>query len=481
MFEENKETQNIPVSPIPEEPEKKSSNKVVIGVIAGIMALLLVVALVLILGGLFKDNKKTVTDALKATFSESGDYIREAWGTEQYKGMFEGKIYTVDAQLDLTGGIGLDMVIQKNEDCTGLYAEGSLAGSAFLDMQLYEDEEEVRMALPSTSGYVFIVNKETCREDVQNLVDMGMLDQQTVDEIMSLYDQEEIEAIDEEAYEKLQKEIIKSCVTFFDKCEVKKGKSKKLTVDGKSTSCDGYILSITGENMSEFAEDLKAAYQGNEDSVESIFRLYESMDIELDLEEIYDSLDEIADSCRDAEKEAEIEIYLHDGRVAQIYMEFEEDDYIEWNVEGGNFPLENTNLVIEEAGETIFEIKRTGYERGGYHAEYELSDEYDTYMMELEYSKTTGEFVFELSEKGYGDDYSILYTFGNFKKTGDSTIAISIDALDIYEESVLSGDIIIENTCSDIERPEGIEKNLFLLTEDEWQEILMEIAMSMYS
>lgn len=472
MLEENNETTNVPVSPIPKDPEKKSSNKVVIGVIAGIIVLLFAAALALIFSGLFKDNRKTVADALKATFSESGDYIQEAWGAERYEGMFEDHTYTVDAQINLQGGIGLDMVLQKNENCTGLYADGSLAGSSILEMQVYEDEEEIRLALPGMADCVFTVNKATFREDVQNWVDMGMLDQQTVDEIMELYDQGQNDEMDSEVYEKLQKEIIESCLTFFNKCEVKKGKSRKLTVDGKSVACDGYILAITGENLAEFAENLKAAYQENEESVKSILSLYDSMNIEFDLEEIYASLDEIAESSRSSEEEAEIEIYLYKGRAARIYMEIDEDDSIEWNIEGGNFPLENMDLVIEEEGETVFEIKRTGYERGGYHAEYELSDNYDTYMVELEYSKDSGEFSLELSERGYGDDYSILYTFGSFEKSGDSAIDISIDALDIYEKSILTGDITIENICGDIERPEGTEKNLFLLTDDEWLEIM---------
>lgn len=472
--------QSVPVSPIPEEPVKKSSNKVVIGVIAGIAALLLIIVLVLIFGGLFKNDKQMIMDALKATFTESGNYMKEAWGIEQYEGMFEEDIYTVDAQMDLPEGIGVGMTIQNNADAYGIYADGSMYGSSLVDIQIYMDDAEIVAALPGMVDYVFTINRATLADDIQNMVDMDMIDQQSADEIIALNEGSEEEAISEEAYEQFEKDVMQACAAFFDKCEVEKGKSKELPVNGEDVNCKGYVLVITGENMAQFAEDIKAAYQNNEECVNAAFGVYESADIELpyDLDELYDSLDELAEECRDSEENAEIEFYLYDGKVAQIYVEFDEGEYMAWNIEGGNFPLENTSIVMEDTSGVLFEIKRTGSDGNRYRAKYEISDGYETYVFEIKYSKENGDFAIDLSDDVY--DYSILSMEGRFEKVSDSAIEISIDSLEIEEETVLSGDITIENTCDTIERPEGVEKEFLLLSEDELEAIMWEIVMSMY-
>ena len=47
-------------------------------------------------------------------------------------------------------------------------------------------------------------------------------------------------------------------------------------------------------------------------------------------------------------------------------------------------------------------------------------------------------------------------------------------------ESVLSGKISIANICDDIKRPTGEEKEMLLLSEDEWTQVVMDIVESFY-
>lgn len=473
--------QSTVVSPIPEEPEKKSSNKVVIGVIAGAVVLFLAIILVLVFSGLFRNDKQTVVKALQDTFTESGDYISEAWGFEQYEGMFEDEIYTLDAQLDLTEGINMDMTIQKSEDAYGLYIDGGVGGMSMLEVQIYADDAEIVISLPDMLDYMLTVNRATMKDDIQNMVDAYMMDQETADELVALNEGTEEEVTDNETYEKLQKEIIKSCVAFFDKCEVKKGNSKKLSVNDKEVDCKGYVMTVTRESLAELAEDIKEDYQENEESLTAMLNMYTAMGLDYDLDEVYDNLDIIIEGSEELEKDFEIEFYLYDGKVAQIYADINEDAYFEWNMEGGNFPLENTNIVLGDREYGDYVLRRTGSDNGKYQVRYEVGDEDETFVVELKYSKDKGNFSAEFTEDTYGYEESLLYVKGNFKKTGQSGVTLSIDSLEIEEEMILSGDIVIENTCGDISRPRGgEEKELFLLTEDEWDDMLWEIIKALY-
>lgn len=472
--------QSAVVSPIPEEPEKKSSNKVIIGVIAGAAILFLVMVLVLVFGGLFKDDKQTIVKALQDTFTESGNYISEAWGLEQYEGMFEEGIYTVDAQLDLPDGINMDVVVQKNEEACSIYVDGGIAGSSMTGIQMYVDEAEAVIALPGILEDIFTVNRATLEDDIQNMVDLEMLSQEDADELIALNEGTEGEAVDKEAYEKLQAEVIQSCVTFWDECEVKKGSSKQLTVNDKEVSSKGYVVTVTGENLAKLAENLKENYQENEAVLKAVMDASAGMAVgSYELDTIYDDLDTMIEDCRELEEDVTVEFYLYDGKVAQIYLNSVESNYMEWNIEGGNFPLENTSIVVGDEDGVIYELKRTGTDSGKYRARYEMGDGNETFAIDLKYSGKNGNFSVEFTEDMHGYEESLLYMKGSLQKTDQSTITISIDSLDIEEETILSGDIVMENICDTIERPQGRERELLLLTEDEWYEILYEVAMSL--
>lgn len=470
------EAQNIPISPIPQEPVKKSSNKVIIGVIVGIIVLLIVV-LVLIFSGLFTNDKVKVLDALKTTFAESGDYIKEAYALEQYEGMFEDENYTFDAAVDTSYyGMGVDMTIEKNENVYGTYASINMDGSALLDMQLYIDEGEMVLAFPEVLDYIFTVDRTTMADDIQNMVEIGGIDQETADSLVAMNEGTEEEAVSEEAYEKLKEDFLKALADFYEECDMKKGDSKTLSVNGEDVSCKGYVLVITSENTANFADNLKTVLQDNKEAFASATHFYESagMDSPYDIDEMCDQLDEFAAELREEGKELLIEFYLYNDRVAQIYTENEDGSYLEWNIEGGNFPLENTSLVAED----LLEIKRTGSDEDGeYYAKYEITDEYgDTSVLEVSYEKDNGDFYLEATGE-YGDS---VFLDGSIEKKNDTTVEIGIDSLEIDEEAILSADITIESTCGEIERPSGEEKELFLMSEDELNEALMDIIFALY-
>ena len=346
---------------------------------------------------------------------------------------------------------------------------------------IYTDDKEIVIELPEMIDYLLTINRETMDSDIQNLVEMGMLDQETVDELVALNEGTDEDAISEEAYEKFQKELMDTLKNFYNACEMKKGDSKELTVNGKNVNCKGYVLVITSEDTADFVENLKVVYQDNEECLKSISSLYESSNLDSlsDLDSLYEKFDEAVEELRDMEdKTAEIEFYLYSGKVAQIYFEGNDDAYIEWNIEGGNFPLENTSFTYEDEFGDRFVIERRGScEDDKYQARYEAVNEYDEPVaFEIQYKKNKGDFSLEILEDGD----SFILIDGNIDKSDDNTVDVDIDTLEMDGESVLSGKISIANICDDIKRPTGEEREMLLLSEDEWTQVVMDIVESFY-
>lgn len=469
-------------SPIPEEPVKKSSNKVVIGVVIGaVVAALLLLVAVLAFTGVFSNKKATVLKALGATFTESGDYLKEVYGTEQYEGIFDSKEYTIDSEFDTDYyGLGIDVSMMQKEEARSMHISADMMGVE-MAANIYTDDKEIVIELPEMIDYLLTINRETMDSDIQNLVEMGMLDQETVDELVALNEGTDEDAISEEAYEKFQKELMDTLKDFYNTCEMKKGDSKELTVNGKNVNCKGYVLVITSEDTADFVENLKVVYQDNEECLKSISSLYESSNLDSlsDLDSLYEKFDEAVEELRDMEDEtAEIEFYLYSGKVAQIYFEGNDDAYIEWNIEGGNFPLENTSFTYEDEFGDRFVIERRGScEDDKYQARYEAVNEYDeSVAFEIQYKKNKGDFSLEILEDGD----SFILIDGNIDKSDDNTVDIDIDTLEMDGESVLSGKMSIANICDDIKRPTGEEKEMLLLSEDEWTQVAMDILESFY-
>lgn len=472
------------VSPIPEEPQKKdNAAKIVIGaLVVAVIALIAVIIFMFTRKGDSSDPKGAVEEALKATFEESGEYLSDVWDLEKYEGMFEGNAYTIEADLDVTGGINLNMLMQQKEDVIGFNVEAASFGIT-IGLDGYIDDQEVRVALPGMVDYVFTIDRETLSEDIWNLVDEGMIDEETAEEIIALNEgQMQSDNLSVETAEKLGGAVIDSWTKFYDKASMEEVKdTKRLEVNGKDRDCQGYQLSISYGDAADFIEEIVALYLEN-DEFKAVLdaRLISGGYSESDLEDVYDELNEEIDDFleelkEDSKESIVIEFYLYDGKIAQVYTKVDKTE-IEWNVQGGNFPLENTSLTISDRYSEL-EFSRTGsMEKGEHRAEYVISQGYEEFVFDVRYEKETGDYYFDFI---YDDD-SMLFMTGTLEKEGDSTLVIVIDSFDIDEEFVFDGTITISDECDDIKKPKGEEMEVFSMDEDDWNDIFYEIMYSLY-
>lgn len=463
------------------EQKKKSPLKIIIPIVV-VIAVLLIAALVFVFAGVFGNKKKVLAEALSNTFKESGDYLAQTWAMEQYDGMFEDETMTVEMEFELPDGIGLDMTVQQDGKTLGMWGEGSLSGMALLEFEVYQDEKDILISLPGMLDYVFTIDRETLEDDIWNLVDMGMLDEEMAEEIIALNQGEmgtEGTSITDEEAEIILKEIVDAWKLLYDACEVKKIDAREVYVNGQDVQAKGYLVTAKVSDIADFFDTAIAAYENSEEmsimlETMLISQGYGDYSLEDAYDELYASVDELRE---EAEEILEVEFYIHDGMVAEIYSEDEDGEtYFEWDIEGGNFPLENTTLFLGDDIDYI-EISRTGsVEDGEYRAKYDIDDSYSVITMDFRYTQETGELSVEFLE----DDYSMLFFAGSMEKQDDTTISFSIDSLEIEEEEIMSGDITISDDCGEIVKPEGEEKNLLLMDETEWEDIIWELAMSMY-
>lgn len=466
-------TEQTQMPPVQKEPGKKYAIVIAIVIAAVVLAVVIVAFIVFRIS----TNKKTeIAKAMKATFSESEDYLKGVWKTDEYERMFEGDEYSVDADFSLPEGISLEMTCDSQKEKQSIYMDIAMAGSTLVEVEGYADESKILIAIPNMLDYVFAVHLDTIEEDIRVMVENGMLDEYIADELVKALNTADTDGVSDEALKQFGKDLLEAWDDFYDSVEVEETDEKKLSVNGEKQSCKGYIITVTGEQFANLMEDVIDVLEENEEMKEVLVDAVSAngMDYEDEMDVLRDELEDM----RDSEEKLNIEIYLCNGILAQIYCENDAEEFaFTWNVEGGNFPLENTNMKVGSDGDGYIEFIRTGtMEDGEYHAKYEVIDEYETgYVTDIYYDTEDGSVSLEFLE----DEWSYIYVAGSIEKTNASTIEIEIDAVEYEEEEIFSGDMTISNKCGEVAEPEGEEKNVLTMTEDEWYEVIMEALESM--
>lgn len=475
------------VSPIPEEPKKNPAVKV--AVILAIVAVVLIIAIVAVaFSGLFGNKKAKVAQAFKATMEESEAYLKEVWQVESYEGMFESKESSIEMDLTLPEDITMEATIDSTEEETDMVIDIGLGGSSLAEIEAYANETQIFFAIPDYFDYLFYIDIETLEDDIEVMVENGMIDSYTADTLIDALEMEENAVeLSEEAAEQLQKDINTAWKEMFEAVKVEEIDSEEFTVNDEDVECDGYAFKVTPDILADITEATMNAYQDNDEVMEFLEYLELSYDTDV-ITEGFEVMEESVEELRDIDKDdAEdatfyVNVYLYDGKVAHIDVTLpgdEDEIWFAWSIEGGNFPLENTSIELVFDGDE-FEFYRSGsMEDDEYWVEYEFVDEYGTsYVLNTYYVPESGEFEIDFMEDDY---WNWLYTYGTIEKTDKHTLKIEIDTFEIDEEEIMYGDIVIMDECGDIEKPEGEEEiNILTMSEEEWEELIMEAYLALY-
>lgn len=463
--------------------EKKSGNggKFIIPAAVGIVLVLVLLIVAVATGNLGGNPGKTLAKAVNKTFTQSRDAMQETWQMDEYADMFKDEQVHVDADIDLSGLGNMAIQFDKDQDRCGMLMGIGYYGVSILEANLYVDKEEMRLGIPEWTDYVLYVDFATFNEDIEDFIETYDIDDELADELRVLGEElQNMDAADDaesdealtEAFEELEDAMRSLCAG----AEITKTDSKNLRVNGSKRSCKGYVVTIADTKTAEFFHTYKELYEDNE-----AFRNYfnqvmiATVGFEAEDDLILEAFDMLSEACLEA-GDLQAYCYVYDGVLAQICFE-NGDMSLEWNICGGNFPLENMDLTFAYDSEELV-IKRSGSLDGeDYEAEYQISVGGEELILTAELDKENGDFRFELEEEYY---FSMLLK-GKIEKTvPGSEYAIIIDTFKVDDEEILYGDIIVSNECEEIEAPEGDLRNVLKMTEDDWYDILWELSYYLY-
>lgn len=458
--------------------EKKSSNavKFIIPAVVGAALALILLIVAVATGSLGKNPRKTLANAVDKTFTLSGDALQEIWQTDEYADMFKDEQMHIDADIDLSGLGTMEIQIDKDKERYGMLMDIGYYGISLFEANLYMDEEEMRLGIPEAIDYVLYVDFETFDEDIETFIENYDLNDDAADGLRALGkelqnmgaadDAEGAETM-EEANEQFRDALRSMCTG----AKYTETGSKNLTVNDRERKCKGYVVTIADTKIAEFLSNYKEIYENNKAFRDYLNRLMtSSMGFEVDSELVLEAFDVLSDECLEA-GDFQIYFYVYDGVLAQVFFEYGEI-FFEWNICGGNFPLENMDLTFAY-GSDEFVIKRSGSLDGAeYEAEYQLSEDGEDLIFTIELDKEDGDFRVELEE----DYYLSILLKGKIEKTvPGSEYEIIIDTFKVDDEERLYGNITVSNECEEIEVPEGDLRNLLKMKEDDWYDLMREL------
>lgn len=478
--------ENNPEVQKPENPNGKRKRQIIISA-AAVAALLLVLAGIAAMAGLFGSKKRLLINAVANVFTESADAVGEVWAFDEYREMFADGKLSMEADFSVGDGVQVDMNVSRDGDISGALVGIGYYGSSLFQADIYADKEEILIGAPSLTDTVFYVDRTNLEEDLEWFIEEYELDSEIADMLRS-YNEESRKNTD--VYEELGRAVGRLTGAFsemYDEMKVEKADSKNLKVDGEGRSCKGYKLTVSPEQLRELLAVVREVYGSNE-----AFRLYmdnmlaasfgygsrQEFSEDYDLDKFFSGLEELI-----AEKEQEVTVtfYVYHKNLSYLMAEFWDGVSVEWNVYGGSFPLENTKLTMTN-GSAVNVYSREGSLMGDlYKAKYQIDNDGSKTEVSLEYDRAKGDL-----ELAIYADYG-LYNL-NYVLEGEidravpgSELTLRIDTLEMNDTELLAGDITFSDEVGEITKPEGKKQNIMRMTQRDWFGILMEISGSLYS
>jgi hypothetical protein len=312
-----------------------------------------------------------------------------------------------------------------------LEATVDFTGATELTAYVTLDQEALYMAVPEalddTLVYYYTKDNDGALIDA-----MG---EDTVEQINDLLKGAEDTGAQEEFVEAIQKE--------FDSLEYEKISAETFEVDGKDRKCKGYATTISGDNISNILD----AYMDYIEACmpDSLFQYGDWSEFE-DLEDELDDMDDL-----------DVSFFIYRNKLACIRMEADSDETVEIQFHGGDYRLQNVEVLVDD--ETYLKLEG---EKDGTTETLTLKEKKEK-VFEAEYDTKSGDFDIEV-----GDD-----TVGGNIESSRKGVTITIS-----EISGLDGLKLTLYAQKDADFADVDEKNLFDVgnaDEDDFYDLMNDI------
>ena len=483
-MEENNNNSNVEVAETIN-PSGKNQLKIIVSV--SIVAVLILVLIgIAAVAGVFGSRKKLLINAVGNALAQSAEAVGKVWDFNEYREMFADEKFSVEADFSVGEGVQAAMNISRNEDISGATIDIGYYGSSLFTADLYADKKEILIGAPKLTDTVFYVDRENLDEDIEWFGRTYDLDSDVIDALKSYNEESQRDA---KVYEELGEaagKLTGAFVEMYDEMEVEKAESKNLKVDGEEQSCKGYTLTISDSQLQRLLDVFGEVYESNE-----VFRFY--VDGMLGASYGYDSQEGfledydprgifsgLGEKIEEEQEQILITFYLYRKNLARLSVELWDGVSVQWNVYGGNFPLENTDFTVTNGNKTSVYSRTGSREKDIYKAEYKVEYDDSEMTVSLEYYTAQGGFELEMNSD-YGL-YALTYLIeGEIdRKVPGSELSVSIDTFEMNDRELLAGDITFYNEVGEIIKPEGTKRNIMRMTQSDWYAVLWEIAGNLY-
>lgn len=439
-------------------------------IILGGVIVLLLLALVVVaaVAGLFGSKKGTIRKALVNTFAESSKAIGETWQLSDYLNLVGTDQNTIELELNVGSMGSIDMQMAKDKDRFGGYLSVGYLGSSIRVADYYLDSEELRVAVPMLSDSVFFVDRSTLNDDLDSLVEKGYFDEESAEYLKALNTGSAGATEYYSGMKAANEKILQLVSGIYDEVEVEKIDNGEFRINGEQRKCKGYQVKVSHDQIADFYLGVKQICAEEPEFAEYMRNVIESgSGVSLsgepgDEDSLEQTLQEVADHFREENYDISADIYIYKDTIANMQINFADDASVVWNVYGGSFPLENTELVVsvKSNGSTMeeaFRLERGGYiEKDLYTAGYKFVLAEDDISVDLQYWRNNGDFSIEI----WNDNTSIEAEGNIGKAASGKELVVSLDSVSYEDEEIFSGELTISSEAGEIEKPEGNLVNL---------------------
>ena len=440
--------------------KKKSNGKLVAGIIAAVLAVLIcfACAVVFLLGSSPKSKILKATAKTFEDYAEGDNLLATSLNLVDFG---NGKEYVADvyARVDV-GGESVNVDCEVNKDSSAMQLEGSVSGSLLsglsVDGSLLFDKSSIQ-ANTSLLDYVFVYDyKKSGKGYLSELLEEeGMSVDEINSSIQTLYDL----SFGGKSSKELSADLAKEFNKVYKDIKVKKVKKAPFSIDGKEVKCAGYTMHITEDDVAALVNAYFNVYEENYgENMDEILAMAGEDSI-AEMKE--DLLQEIGDV------DVDIRFYIYKKQLAAIQLE-ENEEIVSVEFLGGDYRAQNINVIADGYEEFAIESSK-----GKSTEALKLRAEGEN-VLSYTYDSETGALALEVD----GTKLDGI-TVKNDGKT--LTVKFEYEEKGYFYDTDLSVDCTISKGGAKIKKMKGKEFDLLNASEADFDAVMEDIQNLLYS
>lgn len=365
------------------------------------------------------------------------------------------------------------------------------ADTALLGLQLYADEMQLLLALPELFRPVLLLNyaddnllEQLCASPLLAMLGMDETELRELVGSLNTEDSAEMTAEVTRLIENMAEEISRSADEFYQTRTVSKTEAAELTVGGKSVKAKGYVMSFDKEDLSDFIEAYMDAAMSAMEQLEQLDA--EAVTVTGSREEVAAALEELKGELSDLE----ITMYTYKKRLAKIEVQTRISGQklvctAELDAAGSSF--DNMTVSVKFDTEDVeVDVKlthETENTKDGYSSKWVARVNGVKCSLRTDYDKVRGDLDMELNLAGE-IEVKLAGEVSELSRGTKLTFAVQELSVTEYEETTtfpLDAELRLAVLDEEITAPEGTQKNLLTMTEEDFNSLMMEVYMNLMS